>query len=255
MMTEIANVEKETFWAHHTWLDTAKMPEKERVLVVVPVCGMADWGLGHPLDVEETVLLAVLRNAVELAKGEIALRVLPPLRFVLGPYDNCAFSLDPETAYAFVNEVVESVWKSGFRKIVFFNSSPWNEEIINKACARDLRIRLGVQPFSINLPGIGLDFHPTRSDSREALQTLATHLLGVAPRPDPAADPVPADRFAPGDAGSGPSLAGGATLEEAHAQGPAILQESVDRLVPLLREIDRRPNLPDDGEIPFKTEI
>ena len=240
MMTEIANVDRETFWAHQSWPSLADRLDKERVIVVVPFAGYADWGLGHPLDLEEIVGMTVLRRAVEDVKGAIPILVVPPLRFVLGPYGNCAFTIDPETAYQFVVEVVESIHLAGFRKVVLFNTSPWSEDLINKACARDLRIEFGLQIFSVNLYGLGLDFHPVRSGSRRTVQTLGTFLLNREPSFD--ADPswrIPSDGLSPGEPDGGPILRGFQTLEEAGREGPNILRESGGHLGRLLREIGR----------------
>ena len=240
MMTEIANVDKETFWAHQSWPAFADWPDKEEVVVVVPFVGFADWGLGHPLDLEEIVGMEVLRSAVEGVKGTVTLLVVPPLRFVLGPYANCAFGVDPETAYQFVVEVVQSIHLAGFRKIVLFNTSPWSEDLINKACARDLRIELGLQMFSINLYGLGLDFHPVRSGSRTRVQTLGTFLLNSEPSFDGGSDrEIPSDGLSPGESHRGSTLVEFRTLQEAHREGPVILRESAEHLGQLLKEIDR----------------
>ena len=39
-------------------------------MVILPLAGMADWGLGHPLDAEETVLMHVLRDACRLVDDQ-----------------------------------------------------------------------------------------------------------------------------------------------------------------------------------------
>ncbi len=250
MMTYIANVDKDTFWAHATWEQFARLPDKEKVLVIVPVVGFADWGLGHPLDSEEIVSMAILREAVRGVGQDVLLKVLPPLRFVLGPYRNTFFGLDPETAYDFVEEVVHSVGISGFRRIVFYNSNPWNEEIIDKAVARDLRIKYGYQIFSINLYGLGLDFHPVRSSSRRRLQTLLTFLLDEEPLVDaPAFRNVPSDALELGEAEAGLALDSFDRVDVAADEGPEIVEETGRRLARLLAEIQARPPLANDGKI------
>ena len=55
-----------TFWP---WLSSPAIgawPNREATVVVMPLAGMADWGLGHPLDAEETVLMHVLRDALSV---------------------------------------------------------------------------------------------------------------------------------------------------------------------------------------------
>ena len=255
-MTYLANVDKETFWAHKTWPSFANRPDREETVVILPFVGFADWGLGHPLDIEETVSLAVLKCAVQGVKSKIPIQVVPPLRFVLGPYANCAFSIEPETAYQFIEEVVHSIHLTGFKKVVLYNSSPWNEELINKACARDLRIKYGMQMFSVNLYGLGLDFHPIRSTSRKRLQTLGTHLLDKEPNLESSVNKtIPVDGLTPGDAISASALNESLSLEQAHRKGPQILSESSDHLARLLKEIHERQPLADDGRIEQKNGV
>ena len=60
--TPLCIADDTTFWPWHRWPEFHRWPERERTLVVVPLAGSADWGLGHPLDAEETVLMGVLRE-------------------------------------------------------------------------------------------------------------------------------------------------------------------------------------------------
>ena len=130
-----------TFWPWFTSPAIAHWPDRDRTVVVVPIAGLADWGLGHALDAEETVLLSVLRAASVRRPAELGLLVVPPLRFVFGPDPGCAFAVAPPVIHALLAEVVASVAGAGFSRIVLYNSSPWNEEVC-AAASRDLRLRL-----------------------------------------------------------------------------------------------------------------
>lgn len=205
----------DTFWAWHPWTDFARWPDKPDVTVVLPVCGLADWGLDAPLDAEETVLLSVLAEAAR--RGSLPpgrLLVLPPQRFVLGPSDTCAFPVDPPLAHAALDEWCASVAAAGFRRVVLYNSSPWNEELCD-AAARDIRIARGLQMFCVNLSALGLDFDPARGGDRAPLRFLIDELAAAEPA-----------------APAGPRLAASA----AH-------------LSRLLVEIASRPPLPRDGAL------
>lgn len=136
------------------------MPERGSILVVVPVAGMADHGAGLPLDIEERVLMRVVRAASRQRAESVRLLVVPPLRFVTGPATpdgGAAFAVDAPEAHAFVDEVCASLAASGFRRIVLCNASPWNEEVCD-AAARDIRIARGLQMFCVNLSALGLGF-------------------------------------------------------------------------------------------------
>jgi len=231
----ICVAEPTTFWPWLPWADFSRLAEKEAVLVVVPIAGFADWGLGRPLDAEETVLMPVLAEAVRRRSDKVRLLVVPPLRFVAGPGPRTAFAVDAPTAIAFINEVCASVKAAGFNRIVLFNASPWNEEVID-AAARDLRIERSLQMFCVNLSALGLDFRADRAKSRAHLQALLTSLLGR--EPDTASLPT-ANNALPAEA---PPAA-------AVPDGTIILAEAATHLASLLEEIAARPPLARGGAL------
>jgi hypothetical protein len=230
----------DTFWPWSSWPVLGAWPDKDNTVVVVPLAGMADWGLGHPLDAEETVLMPVLRDACRLVPAGRKPLVLPPLRLVAGFDPSCAFSVGPGTAHALIAEVAASVAAAGFRKIVIVNASPWNEELC-AAAARDLRVSRGLHMFLIHLSALELDFHPVRSRTRRRLQTLLTSILGKAPETqDPAAAaPVPSW----GDESVTPLPGPVVGLAEARAEGAATLTAAATRLAGLIFDIGERPPL------------
>ena len=54
-MTWLANCEGTTAWANHTWEEFASLKDRQRHLVILPLHGIADHGMGLPLDVEELI--------------------------------------------------------------------------------------------------------------------------------------------------------------------------------------------------------
>ena len=170
-----------TFWPWRSWPQFVAWPNRERTVVVVPLAGLADWGLGAALDAEEQILLGLLREASRLLAPAPGLLCLPPLRFVLGPMEHCAFPVDPPTAHALVAEVVRSIAAAGFRRVVLYNASPYNEELC-AAAARDLRLELGLELFCLHLSALGLDFDASRGTDQSVLRAA----LGSAGAP---ADP------------------------------------------------------------------
>jgi creatinine amidohydrolase len=246
-LTPLCVADDATFWPWKTWTDFARMPAAERAAtaVIVPLAGMADWGLGHPCDAEEVMLMHLLRETLPRVSGAMRVLMIPPLRFVLGPDAGCAFAVEPPVAHAALRETVQSIAHAGFRRLILVNSSPWNEELC-AAASRDLRIEFGLQIFRVNLSLLDLDLHPARSKSRRAVQTLVTALLGVAPEtlwPDGATPPGWGDeRVIPL---AGESLA----LEAARVEGAKILETATQRLVALLAEIAARPPLARDGAL------
>jgi len=231
-------VDDASFWAWNSWAKFEAWPDKDNTVVVIPVAGMADWGLGHPLDVEETVLTHVLRDAcLRTPEGRKPL-VVPPLRFVFGADKSCAFPVDQPTALALIAEVANSVAAAGFRRIVVMNSSPWNEEVCG-AATRDLRVFRSLHMFQMHLSAIDLDFHPIRSRSRRRLQTLATYLLGAEPEKLETSTFVPTWGEETVTTLAGPAV----TLVDALVEGPAILAGAGARVAKLLADIRERAPL------------
>ncbi len=235
-MTRLANADEETFWAHHAWSDFALLPEKERTVVILPIHGYADHGLGLPLDAEEVVGSEVLRQAVVAIKTDMRCLVLPPLRFGLAPIPATYFGIDPETGQENLHEIAESVRAAGFRKLAFFCTSPWNAELID-ATSRDIRAHLELQTFVVNLNGLGLDFHPA-SGQRGHAQAVATHLLGLAPKASQFQAAARDLDFRPGNWRQPPPLAADHALD-----GARLLADAGAYLGRLLTEIEARPPL------------
>ncbi len=216
-----------TYWPWRRWPEFARWSQPDRTLVVVPLVGLADWGLGHPWDLEEVILSSVIREAAR-RRGELPLLVIPPVRFVVGPDPACAFAIDPEVATTLIEEIAGSIQAAGFERIVLLNSSPWNEALCD-AVARDLRIERGLQMFCVNLSALDLDLHPTRSRSRPAIQALYTAITGRTP-----------------EQGSGAGL--GREPRETDTRASTIAS-AAQRLVGLFREMTERPALAGGGRI------
>jgi hypothetical protein len=229
-----------TFWPWLSWPKFEAMAGKESVVVVVPVAGLADWGLGHPLDAEETLLMNLLRDACRLVPEGQKPLVLPPLRWVFGADPSCAFAVDPPTAHALIAEVATSVAAAGFRKIAIVNASPWNEELVG-AAGRDLRVGRNLHMFAVHLSALGLDLHPTRSSSRRDVQTLLTALYGREPEAAPPGDSEAAPSW--GEEPVGRLTAPAVPLGEAREAGRAALARHAERLARLLSDIHGRPPL------------
>jgi creatinine amidohydrolase len=247
--TPLCVADDATFWAWHRWPEFSRCPNPASTVVVVPLCGIADWGLGHALDAEETVLMHVLRDASQRRPAHLPLLVIPPLRFVLGSDPGCAFAVDPPTAHGFLADVLGSIAVSGFKRVLLYNASPWNEEFI-AAVARDNRIALGLQLFRISLSGLGLDLHPVRSKSRRTFQTLVTALTGCEPEPPPRDASGPPFPRPWGDERVHLLTEPALSLAAARVEAPAVLDAAAAQLVGLLGEIHAYPPLRHDGRIP-----
>ncbi len=255
----IAALDPTRHWACRPWTAFAALPDKAATQVIVPFFGLADWGLGHPLDVEEVLGTAILNEALGKSTVRPPQIVTPPLRFVPGPFANQAFGLEGDTAYTLAHEILQSIQASGFRRVVLFNTGPWGETFID-VVGRDTRIALGLQMFCINLSGLGLDLHPAKpaedADApRRKAQTLATYLYDREPdfSHEPAFAAIPSDASNGDLQRSGTLLTDFDDLATARAKGPALLKSVGAELAGLLGEIAGRAPLPDEGRIPHKS--
>jgi hypothetical protein len=244
MPNPLSDIGSKAQWAHLGTTDFAVLPRRNRYLIVMPVVGMADWGLGRPLDLEENLTAAVLNHALDQVSDQMDLLVLPPQRFVAAPYDHAFFGMDAESTETALSELAGSIHASGFRRLLFLNANPWNEEIIDTT-ARDLRVATGMEIFCINLAGIGLDLHPARSRNRVEIQHAASFIYGD--RSSESRLPARAELtwFRPGRFDQPPPLSSTLDLSAAMDIGQRVITRSGDRLSSLLREIHNLPALPD----------
>ena len=247
-VTPLCVADDATFWPWRRWPEFSRWPDPAGTVVVVPLAGTADWGLGHALDAEETVLMHVLRAASLQRPASLPLLVVPPLRFVLGPAPGCAFPVTAPVAHDLVREILASIAASGFRRVLLYNSSPWNEEFI-AAAARDNRIEHGLQIFRISLSVLGLDLHPTRSQTRRKVQTLVTALTGHEPEPPPAGGAPPSVRPW-GDESVASLTDPPVPLDQARVEGAMVLAQAAAHLGALVQEIQARSPLAHGGVIP-----
>ena len=198
--TWLADADPETCWAHQTWTDLAALPRKEYAVAVLPVHGFADYGADRPVDAEEVLGGLLLRTAVAAVKARLAVRVLPPLRFVAGAPGGF-FGVDVATANDLLRAVAAGVKAAGFHKLVLFNTSPFNEPVV-AAAAVDLRVELGLRVYLIHARALGLacarqqvgDLGPSAAHLAGLLTEIREHLAPpLDPAPDPASAPAPAE--------------------------------------------------------------
>lgn len=244
MPNPLSDIGSRAQWADLGTTDFAVLPGRNRYLIVMPVVGMADWGLGRPLDLEESLTAAVLNHALDQVSDQMDLLVLPPQRFVAAPYDHAFFGMDAESTEAALTELAGSIHASGFRRLLFLNANPWNEEIIDTT-ARDLKVATGMEIFCINLAGIGLDLHPARNRNRAEIQHAASFIYGE--RSDEPRLPARTELtwFRPGRFDQPPPLTSTPDLAAAMDLGQRVITRSGNHLSSLLREIHDQPTLPD----------
>ncbi len=236
----LANQDPASAWAHQTWSDLAARQDKDQTLVVLPVHGFADHGLGLTLDVEETVGSAVLGCALTAGSLQPHVLVLPPFCLGAAPYAHCHFSVDIETALDALAEIAASVKAAGFSRLLFFNTSPWCAEVIATA-AIDARTTFDVRTYVIASANLGLGFHPA-DVQRVQTQAVAARVLGRAPVPNAVSADVRDTEFRPGFFGQ-PA----AVVPDRAVDADAVFSAAARKLAGLLGDIIRHESVAVDG--------
>ena len=130
----------ERFFPYLTWTDVEAMPDKENVVIIQPVGAIEQHGPHLPLVVDSAIGLAVLGKALERLDRAIPAYAMPSLYYGKSNehwHFPGTITLSAQTLMATLTEVGESLYRSGFRKLVFLNSHGGQPQIL-EIVARDL---------------------------------------------------------------------------------------------------------------------
>ncbi len=139
----------ERFFGYLTWNEVASMPNKENVVIIQPVGALEQHGPHLPLIVDSAIGIGVLGAALSLLEKDVTAYALPCLYY--GKSNEHAgfagtISLNSQTLYNILLEVADSLYQSGFRKLILFNSHGGQPQIM-EIVARDIRYKY--QDFSV----------------------------------------------------------------------------------------------------------
>jgi creatinine amidohydrolase len=116
------------------------MPDKANVVLIQPVGSIEQHGPHLPIVVDSAIGTAVLGKALEKLPPNVPAYALPPLYYGKSNehwHFPGTITLSAQTLLAVLLEVAESIYRSGFRKLVFLNSHGGQPQVIDIA-ARDL---------------------------------------------------------------------------------------------------------------------
>lgn len=133
----------ERFFPYLTWTDVQTMPDKANVVVIQPVGAIEQHGPHLPLVVDAAIGAAVVGQALEKLDPNIPAYALPPLCYGKSNehwHFPGTVSLSAQTLLAVLTDVAESVYRAGFRKLVFLNSHGGQPQVLEIA-ARDLHLQ------------------------------------------------------------------------------------------------------------------
>jgi creatinine amidohydrolase len=119
------------------------MPNKENVVLIQPVGAIEQHGPHLPLIVDAAIGVAVLGKALEKLDAIVPAYALPALYYGKSNehwHFPGTITLSAETLLATLMEVAESIYRAGFRKLIFMNSHGGQPQVMEIA-ARDLHIK------------------------------------------------------------------------------------------------------------------
>ncbi len=142
--------------------DDVRSLDKDKAAVIVVIGAIEQHGPHLPTGTDLALGVSMLTLALERLDPSVQLWVLPPLaygRSVEHTEFAGTITLSQETLAAVVHDVAASVARSGFRRLVLFNSHGGNTSVL-ETIARDARSRTGLMIFPFSMFRIGLTYPP-----------------------------------------------------------------------------------------------
>jgi creatinine amidohydrolase len=131
------------FLPYLTWQEIQAMPNKATVVIVQPVGAIEQHGPHLPLIVDAAIGTAVIGQALAQLDASIPVYCLPTLYYGKSNehwHFPGTITLSAQTLMAVLTEVGESIYRAGFRKLVWLNAHGGQPQVIEMV-ARDLHQR------------------------------------------------------------------------------------------------------------------
>jgi creatinine amidohydrolase len=133
-------IPKHRFFPYLTWAEIDAMPDKENVVIVQPIGAIEQHGLHLPIIVDSAISMGVIGKALSKLDYRIPAYALPCLYYGKSNehwHFPGTITLSATTLLLVLREVAESIYRAGFRKLVFINSHGGQPQIL-EIVARDL---------------------------------------------------------------------------------------------------------------------
>lgn len=131
------------YFPYLTWTEIQSMSNKDNVVIIQPVGAIEQHGPHLPIAVDSAISVGVLGKALEKLDANIPAYALPPLYYGKSNehwHFPGTITLSTATLTAIIMEVGESIYRSGFRKLVLMNSHGGQPQVMQMA-ARDLHVK------------------------------------------------------------------------------------------------------------------
>ncbi|MCL2931870.1 MAG: creatininase family protein [Trichodesmium sp. MAG_R03] len=128
------------FFPYLTWQDIETIPDKENVVIIQPVGSIEQHGPHLPLIVDSAIATYITGKALAKLEKNIPAYTLPT-QYYGKSNEHWHFpgtiTLSAQTLMAVLTEIGESLYRSGFRKLLFLNAHGGQPQVI-EIVARDL---------------------------------------------------------------------------------------------------------------------
>jgi creatinine amidohydrolase len=172
-----------------SWTQIAQLPDRANTVIVLPAGAIEQHGAHLPCAVDSIISQGVVGHALARLPAEVPAFALAPLMY--GKSDEHlhfpgTMTLEGTTLLETVTQIGESVYRSGFRKLLIVNGHGGQPQVMEMA-ARELRLRHGdyvvVPHFTWRVPHVANQF---LSDRERRLAMHAGHaetaiLMALAP--------------------------------------------------------------------------
>ncbi|HHP7230907.1 MAG TPA: creatininase family protein [Xenococcaceae cyanobacterium] len=130
----------ERYFPYLTWTEIQQMSDKANTVIIQPIGAIEQHGPHLPIAVDSAISLGVLGKALSKLASDIPAYALPCLYYgKSNEHDGFpgTITLSATTLLSVIREMAESIYQSGFRKLVLMNSHGGQPQIMEIA-ARDL---------------------------------------------------------------------------------------------------------------------
>jgi len=143
------------FLPYLSWTEVNALPDRENTVIVLPVGAIEQHGPHLPCSVDSVISSGVLGKALEKLPADIRAFGMAPITY--GKSDEHlhfpgTMTLTGTTLLATITELGESVYRAGFRKLLFANGHGGQPQVLEMA-ARELRLRHGdflIVPYHVS---------------------------------------------------------------------------------------------------------
>lgn len=132
--------------------ETIASLDKEKSVVLLPISAIEQHGSHLPVGTDAMILEGLLKKFAAEKEFEENVLIAPQL-FVGKSNEHMDFcgtmTFTAKTLYAIVEELVDSIVKSGFQKVILTNSHGGNTDLLN-LISRDLRIKYRIEIYVVD---------------------------------------------------------------------------------------------------------